>query len=126
MTTTCKGLACRTATYQWQLVIVNSIGDELREIILNRNMTETDLGLPGIIIKEDQLLQLNSNLFYRLKVEVSQHDGPAGHAAYQFRMNAPPSPGNCNVTPEYGQALKTEFVFICTGWQVKIIRSSWK
>ena len=119
VTTTCKGLACRTATYQWQLVIVNSIGDELREIILTRNMTETDLDLPGIIIKEDQLLQLDSNLFYRLKVKVSQYDGPAGHAAYQFRMNGPPSPGNCTVTPEYGQALKTEFVFICTGWQVK-------
>ena len=97
----------------------------MHEISLTRNMTETDLGLSGTIIKANQLLQLDSNLFYRLKVKVSQHDGPAGHAAYQFRMNAPPSPGNCTVTPEYGQALKTEFVFLCTGWQVKIIKSSW-
>ena len=118
--TTCKGLACQTATYSWQLVIVNSIGHELPGNILTRNMTETDMDLPGIIIKGNQLPPLNvSEWFYRLKVWVSQDHGPAGNAAYQFRVNAPPSSGNCTVTPKSGQALKTAFSFLCTGWQVR-------
>ena len=118
--TTCKGLACQTATYSWKLVIVNSIGHELPGNILTRNMTETDMDLPGIIIKGNQLPPLNvSEWFYRLKVWVSQDHGPAGNAAYQFRVNAPPSSGNCTVTPKSGQALKTAFSFLCTGWQVR-------
>ena len=82
-------------------------------------MTETELDLPGIIIKPDQLTDLSSSLYYQLKVNVSQDKGPSGYAAYQFRMNAPPRPGTCTVTPETGVALKTEFVFICTGWQLR-------
>ena len=118
--TTCEGLACQTATYSWQLVIVNSIGHELPGNILTRNMTETDMDLPGIIIKANQLPPLiNSEWIYRLKVWVSQDHGPAGNAAYQFRVNAPPIPGNCTVTPKSGQALKTAFSILCTGWQVR-------
>ncbi|KAJ7340518.1 hypothetical protein OS493_003270 [Desmophyllum pertusum] len=118
VTTTCTGQACNTAKYQWQLVTVNSNGDELRVIILTRDKTETDLNLPGIIIKDNQLTQLDdSSLFYQLKVSVSQDNGPSGNAAYQFRMNAPPSSGRCTVTPQTGEALKTKFDFICSGWQ---------
>lgn len=87
-------------------------------------MTETALDLPGIIIKGNQLDQLDPNLSYRLKVTVSQDVGPSGTAAYQFGMNASPSPGDCTVTPTNGEALKTEFVFICTDWQVRRITSS--
>ena len=122
--TTCKGPACQTATYHWQLVIVDSTGSELQENILTRNMTETDMDLPGIIIKANQLQPLIvSERFYRLKVLVSQDDGPDGNAAYQFRVNAPPSPGNCTVTPTNGQALKTAFAFSCIDWQVRDIIS---
>ena len=118
--TTCEGLACQTATYSWQLVIVNSIGHELPGNILTRNMTETDMDLPGIIIKANQLPPLIvSEWIYRLKVWVSQDHGPAGNAAYQFRVNASPIPGNCTVTPKSGQALKTAFSILCTGWQVR-------
>ena len=85
-------------------------------------MTETALDLPGIIIKRNQLAPLK--LFYRLEVRVSQDVGPSGNAAYQFRMNAPPRGGHCNVTPTQGKALKTEFVFICTDWEVRMINSS--
>lgn len=84
-------------------------------------MTETELDLPGIIIKANQLTDLNSSLYYQLKVYVSQDNGPSGNAAYQFRMNAPPRPGTCTVTPESGVTLKTEFVFSCTGWQVRTV-----
>ncbi|KAJ7340521.1 hypothetical protein OS493_003275 [Desmophyllum pertusum] len=117
VTTTCTGQACNTAKYQWQLVTVNSNGDKLNVIILTRDKTETDLNLPGIIIKDNQLTQLASSLFYLLKVQVSQDNGPSGNAAYQFRMNAPPSSGWCTVKPETGEALKTKFDFICSGWQ---------
>ena len=82
-------------------------------------MTETELDLPGIIIKANQLTDLLPSLYYQLKVIVSQDNGPSGNAAYQFRMNSPPRPGTCTVTPDSGVALKTEFVFICTGWQVR-------
>ena len=85
-------------------------------------MTETALDLPGIIIKGNQLALLNDSLsFYRLKVTVSQDFGPSGSAAYQFRMNAPPTPGDCTVTPTNGKALKTEFEFKCTNWEVRMI-----
>jgi len=83
-------------------------------------MTETDLDLPGIIIRANQLTPLDPHLFYRLKVSVSQDVGPSGNAAYQFRMNAPPTPGGCTVTPTSGKALKTEFVFICKDWKVRM------
>lgn len=125
MATTCTGQACNTAKYQWQLFIVNSTGDELREKFLTGDMTETALDLPGIIIRGNQLHQLlDPNLFYRLKVTVSQAVGPSGTAAYQFRMNAPPSPGDCTVTPTNGEALKTKFLFRCTDWKVRRITSS--
>ncbi len=87
-------------------------------------MTETELDLPGIIIKENQLAELAPSSFYRLKVRVSPDIGPSGNAAYQFRMNAPPIAGKCIVTPASGVALKTEFVFMCTGWQVRRVISS--
>ena len=118
--TTCTGQACNTTKYQWQLFTVNSSVSELREISLTRNMTETDLDLPGIIIKRNQLAPL-SHLFYRLEVSVSQDDGPPGNAAYQFRMNDSPRHGNCTVTPINGTALKTEFVFNCTNWKARMI-----
>ena len=87
-------------------------------------MTETDLDLPGIIIKKNQLAPLGQNWFYRLEVSVSQDDGPSGNAAYQFRMNDAPRHGNCTVTPTNGEALKTEFVFICTNWEARMINYS--
>lgn len=87
-------------------------------------MTETALDLPGIIIKGNQLAPLDPNLFYRLKVNVSQDVGPSGNAAYQFRMNASPRHGRCTVTPTNGEALKTEFVFICEDWKVRMILNS--
>ena len=122
--TTCTGQACNTAKYQWQLFTVNSNGDELSETPLTRDMTETDLDLPGIIIKKNQLAPLGQNWFYRLEVSVSQDDGPSGNAAYQFRMNDAPRHGNCTVTPTNGEALKTEFVFICTNWEARMINYS--
>ena len=122
LTTTCTGHACKAAKYQWKLVTVNSNGGDVTKLPLTRDMTETGLNLTGIIIKKNQLRQLNSNLFYRLEVKVSQHDGSPGYAAYQFRMNAPPTPGKCTVTPTSGNALKTMFVFTCIGWQVRLNR----
>lgn len=119
LSTTCTGQACNTAKYQWQLVTVNSNGNKVSETSLTRDMTETDLDLPGIIIKGNQLTALDSSLFYRLNVRLPQDNGPSGNAAYQFRVNAAPRPGRCTVTPDKGVALKTEFVFICIGWQVR-------
>ena len=120
--TTCTGQACKKAKYQWQLFTVNSSGDELSEISLTRNMTETDLDFSGIIIKRNQLAQLQQHSFqYRLEVSVSQDDWPSGNAAYQFRMNDPPRHGSCTVTPTNGKALKTEFVFNCINWEARMI-----
>ena len=101
--------------YQWQLFTVNSNGNELSEISLTRDMTETELDLPGIIIKSDQLV---GGMLYRLKVTATPDNGPLGSAAYQFRTNAPPHSGQCTVTPGSGEALKTNFAFNCSGWQV--------
>ena len=79
-------------------------------------MTDTELNLPGIIIKADQL---TGGFTYRLKVTATPGIGPAGNAAYQFRMNAPPHSGQCTVSPSTGEALRTKFDFRCTGWQVR-------
>lgn len=116
LSTTCTGLACSTAEYQWQLFTVDSSDVELSEIILTRDMTQSELNLSGIIIKANQLA---GGLSYRLKVTASPDYGPPGNAAYQFRMNAPPHSGQCTVTPGTGDALKTNFAFNCSGWQVK-------
>ena len=122
--TTCTGQACNTGKYEWQLFTVNSNGDEVSEISLTRGMTETDLDLPGIIIKGNRLAQQDPHLFYRLQVSVSQDVGPSGIAAYHFRINPPPSDGDCTVTPTNGEALKTEFRFICTNWKARPINYS--
>ena len=85
-------------------------------VTLTRNMTETELNLPGIIIKKDALA---GNVAYRLKVSVTQAHGPAGISSYQFRMNAPPEGGQCTVKPLNGSALKTLFNIQCSGWKVR-------
>ena len=113
--TTCTGHRCNTAVYQWQLVAVDSNGDQLSEINLTRDMTEIELDLPDIIIKGDQLA---GGMLYRLKATATPDHGPAGSAAYQFRTNAPPHSGQCTVSPGSGEALKTNFAFNCTGWEV--------
>ena len=79
-------------------------------------MTQSDLDLPGLSIKANKL---NGGLTYQLKVKASPEDEPAGTAAYQFEMNAPPQNGNCTVSPESGEALVTRFNVTCTGWQVR-------
>ena len=79
-------------------------------------MTHTELNLPGILIKANQL---TGGYTYRLKVTATPTTGPAGNAAYQFRMNAPPHSGRCTVSPRTGEALSTNFDFRCTGWQVR-------
>ena len=82
---------------------------------LTREMTQTELNLPGITIKADQL---PGGFTYRLKATVTPEIGPEGNAAYQFRMNAPPHSGQCTVSPGSGEAMTTQFAFNCTGWQV--------
>ena len=79
-------------------------------------MTETELNLPGIIIKKDALA---GNVAYRLKVSVIQAHSPGGISSYQFRMNAPPEGGKCTVKPLDGIALKTLFNIQCSGWKVR-------
>ena len=79
-------------------------------------MTETELNLPGIIIKKDALA---GDVTYRLKVNVNQAHGPAGISSYQFRTNAPPDGGQCTVKPLNGSALKTLFNIQCSGWKVR-------
>lgn len=114
LTTVCTGHACATAQYQWQLVSLDPNGNEVKAT-LTRDMTQTDLNLPGIIVKENNL---SGGLIYRLKVTASPDNGPPGNAAYQFEMNVPPHSGQCTVTPGSGEALKTKFDFRCTGWRV--------
>ena len=118
LTTKCTGHACDAAKYQWQLVSLHpSHGAEIKEG-LTRDMTDTELNLPGIIIKANQL---NGSFTYRLKVTATPGIGPAGNAAYQFRMNAPPHSGLCTVSSGNEKALNTKFEFRCTGWQVRKI-----
>ena len=101
--------------YQWQLVSLDLHGMEIPER-LERDMTQTELNISGIIIKANQL---KGGSTYRLKVDVNQVNEPSGIAAYQFRINAPPQLGQCTVTPKTGEALKIKFNFKCSGWEVR-------
>ncbi|XP_068717189.1 polycystin-1-like protein 2 [Montipora capricornis] len=112
--TSCAGYACETARYKWLLISLDPLGNETNEV-LTPDMTLTGLNLPGIIIKENKLAA--GNLTYRLKVITTQDDGPAGIAAYQFTMNAPPVGGSCTVKPLRGRALNKSFDFQCSDWQ---------
>ena len=85
-------------------------------VTLTRDMTETELNLPGIIIKKDALA---GDVSYQLKVSVTHAHGPTGISSYQFRMNAPPEGGQCTVKPLNGSALKTLFNIQCSGWKVR-------
>ena len=116
LATTCEGNACDSVIYQWQLVTVDSQSGQENVTSLTRDMTRSDLDLPGLSIKANQL---NGGLTYQLKVTASPEDGPAGNAAYQFEMNAPPQNGACTVSPKSGEALVTKFAVTCTGWQVR-------
>ena len=120
LTTTCTGHACDAATYQWQLVSLHPSNDTEIKESLTRDMTDTELNLPSIIIKANQL---TGGFTYRLKVTATPGIGPAGNAAYQFGMNAPPHSGLCTVSPRTGEALRTKFDFRCTGWQVRRVNS---
>lgn len=111
--TTCSGHACDTAKYQWQLVSLDSHGLESPEI-LERDMTQTELNISGIIVKANKL---KGGFTYRLKVNTVNE--PQGIAAYQFTINAPPQLGKCTVTPKTGEALKIKFNFKCSGWEVR-------
>jgi len=113
LTTTCVGDACKSAKYQWLLVSLHSPTNEETAVTLTRNMTETELNLPGIIIKKDALA---GDVTYRLKVNVTQAHGPPGISSYQFRTNAPPKGGQCTVKPLNGSALKTSFNIKCSDW----------
>lgn len=116
LSTTCTGHACNSASYQWKLVRVDSTGCELGEISLTRAKTQTDLHLPGIVFKENQLY---GGLTYRFKVTVTPESGPAGMAAYQFKMNDPPRVGDCTIPIQSGGALMTFFEFNCSmEWSV--------
>ena len=110
LTTTCRGSGCNTATYQWKL---NSL---VHTVTLTRHMTETDLNLPGIVLKPHRL---KSNTYW-LIVTVTPNSGPEGKSAYQFTTNMPPYNGYCNAWPYSGQALKTKFFMYCSRWEVKI------
>ena len=112
----CVGDACKSARYIWLLSSLHPRDNKERAVTLTRNMTETELSLPGIIIKKDALA---GNVAYRLKVSVTQAHGPPGVSSYQFRMNAPPEGGKCAVKPLNGSALKTLFNIQCSGWKVR-------
>ncbi|XP_044184816.1 polycystic kidney disease protein 1-like 2 [Acropora millepora] len=114
LTTTCVGDACKSAKYQWLLATLHPPDNKEMAVTLTRNMTETELNLPGIIIKKDALA---GDVKYRLKVNVTQAHGPPGISSYQFRMNAPPKGGQCTVKPLNGSALKTLFNIQCSGWK---------
>lgn len=116
LTTTCRGSGCNTATYQWELNSLGSSGTVVRTVALTRDMTETDLSLPGIVIKPHRF-GFNR---YRLIVTVTPNSGPAGKSAYQFTTNMPPYNGYCNASRYSGQALKTTFYLSCSRWKVKI------
>lgn len=115
LTTTCTGPGCNMATYQWQLQALSSSGASVSPADLTRDMTETNLNLPSIVVKGNQLPRYRT---YRLMVTVTPDGSPAGKAAYQFGTNIPPYPGGCLVSSYSGVALKTEFYFSCDGWMV--------
>lgn len=116
--TTCTGPGCNMAAYQWHLQGVSSSGYSVYPMNLSRDMTETDLNLPGIVLKGNHLPRY---MMYRLMVTVTPDNGPAGRAAYQFKANGPPQSGGCYVSRYSGDALKTKFYFTCSGWIVRFL-----
>ena len=94
---------------------MNPETEEINELNVTRDMTETELNASAMIIKPNKLV---GGYFYRLMVTAFPVDGDFGQAGYQFITNSPPHSGECSVTPIGGEALVTNFVFNCTGWKV--------
>ncbi|XP_078613154.1 polycystin-1-like [Branchiostoma floridae x Branchiostoma japonicum] len=59
---------------------------------------------------------LESGFHYSVRLTLKQYGYAAGFSEYTFITNCPPTGGHCDITPEYGYALETEFQVTCAGW----------
>ncbi|CAH1244449.1 PKD1 [Branchiostoma lanceolatum] len=59
---------------------------------------------------------LESGIYYSVRLTLKQYGYAAGFSEYTFVTNCPPTGGHCEITPEYGYALETQFQVTCAGW----------
>ncbi|XP_070577710.1 polycystin-1-like protein 2 [Ptychodera flava] len=102
-------------TFLWSLTYTAStLGFGVyEEVSMERRFTSTGVRGPFISINGGRL---GDGYTYKLSVNLTDDKSGYGGDTWRFVTNAPPTSGNCSVTPETGYTLDTEFTVQCENW----------
>ena len=115
----CSGSSCgRGISYRWSLFKASNndpsskpkwfqIGN-LRDKISTRLTSRRIVTYPSVLEPDKR---------YKFVLTAKRRGGYPGYSEYQVTTNSPPSVGNCQVSPQSGITLVTEFTFTCSNWQ---------
>eukprot|EP00466_Bigelowiella_natans_P000982 jgi/Bigna1/136060/aug1.32_g10768 len=79
----------------------------------NRDNRRTGLNETRLVIAAGVL---QAGVVYQFRASATAY-GITGASIVQVQMNFPPASGSCQASPSVGQALLTEFLLSCTGWE---------
>ena len=115
----CTGSSCEgSLTYHWSLFKATNSSSlnetqwleipEIQQLISTRVSSMTLVTYPGV---------LEPDMLYKFVLTAKRPGGYPGYSEYQVTTNSPPTGGYCQVSPELGVTLDTEFAFNCGNWQ---------
>jgi hypothetical protein len=113
---TCQGNGCRL-TYTWD--IYRQIGSDLngnpvwQRKSYVQSILMSKLSSPGFVVRPNQL---EGSTTYRCTVSVNTPGLATSYSEYTFTTNAPPTGGQCSISPLSGEALVTSFRLSCSAW----------
>ena len=81
---------------------------DIQQLISTRLTSTTLVTYPGVLAPDT---------LYKFVFTAERPGGYPGYSEYQVTTNSPPSGGNCQVNPQSGITLVTEFTFSCSNWQ---------
>lgn len=115
----CTGFLCEgSLTYQWLLLKATNLSysnetqwveiTEIQQLLSTQLYSRTLVTYPRVLEADET---------YKFVLTAKRPGGYPGYSEYQVITNSPPSGGYCQVTPQSGITLVTEFSFSCVNWQ---------
>lgn len=114
----CKGSTCsKRLEYRWSLFELrsNKLSSEggWHRVITLQDKLRTRPSSPRIVTRPGVL---EPNTKYKFVLTAQRLGGFPGYSEYQVTTNIPPAGGICQVSPESGFTLVTEYTFTCVNW----------